>query len=207
MLYNIVHLLLGQFLRVVFRLRAINPENVPAGSGVVIAANHISLWDPPVIGCGLPVSRQVHMMAKEELFAIPVFGWVISHLYSFPVRRGLADRNAIRTALDILRNGGAVGMFPEGTRSKTGQLGPAMPGMAMLAVKAAVPVVPAAVFGTNKVFRQGNILPRFTIRFGAPLYARPDMTDKENIEWLNNAVMAEIARMLAEEETEGVKLP
>ena len=77
------------------------------------------------------------------------------------MRRGLADRNAVRVAISLLKEGEVVGIFPEGTRSKTGVLGEPLPGMPMIAIKAGVPIIPAAITGTNKVFRQGHLLPQF----------------------------------------------
>ncbi len=197
MAYNILHTVLGSLLVLLFRLKASGRDNLPAG-GCVVACNHISLLDPPVIGCSLPIARRVHFMAKDELFKIPVFGWFITRMGAFPVRRGMSDRSAIREAIRLLKSGETVGMFPEGTRSKTGQLGIPQPGMAMLAVKAGVPVVPAAIIGTNKLFRDGCLFPPITVKFGRPIHLLAGRTDKENGEFLTNTVMAEIARLLEE---------
>lgn len=198
MVYNIFYTLVKIFLVLFFRITSSGHENLPSG-GFLLASNHISNLDPPVIGCSLPVERKIHFMAKEELFKVPVFSWIITQLRAFPVRRGMSDRNAIRTAIGLLQSGQIVGMFPEGTRSKTGQLGRPQPGMALLAVKAGVPVVPAAITGTNKIFRDGHIFPKVTVRFGRPIALPEGRTDKEKSEYLTNTVMEEIARLLQEE--------
>lgn len=195
--YRIAHILVGLVLKIFFRMSSEEVEKVPNG-GAIIASNHISLWDPPLLGCVLPRHRKLHMMAKEELFSIPVFSWIIRQLGAFPVRRGMADRNAIRTAVRLLADDQLMGIFPEGTRSKTGALGNPLPGMAMIALKAGVPVVPAVIIGTNKVLCDGHILPRFFVKFGEPVYASPTNTDKENMEYINAAVMGAIAKMLQE---------
>lgn len=199
MIYRLLHFILRNLLIMFFRMRISGQDNIPATGGVIIATNHISYWDPPLVGCGLPSNRKVHFMAKAELFAIPGFGWTIARLGAFPVRRGMADRNAVRTAIDILNAGEVVGIFPEGTRSKNGVLGNPLPGMPLIAIKAGVPIIPAAVTGTNEVLRHGLFLPRFTITYGKPLYPLAEKSDKENIEDLNTRVMREIAALLMRE--------
>lgn len=196
MVYRILHSILRLIFLTVFRWRIIGLENVPATGGLIVASNHLSLWDPPLIGCALPLSRKIHFMAKAELFSWPIFRWVITELGAFPVRRGMADRTAIRTALTLVEEGGVFGIFPEGTRSKTGELGQPAPGMAMIALKAGAPIVPAAVIGTNKVFRQGSLFPQFEVRFGKPIILPEGRNDREAIEYVNTLVMQEISRLL-----------
>lgn len=197
-MYKLLHLLLSAIFALFFRRQVIGAENIPATGGVIIAANHVSLWDPPVLGTA--ISRPIHFMAKEELFTNPVFSRLISRLGAFPVRRGIADRTAIRTALSLLEDGSVLGLFPEGTRSKTGILGAPEPGLAMLAVKAGVPVVPAALIGTNKVLRDGHLFPQFKVIFGKPLYlSRDSSSGKDSLDSLSGKVMSEIDRLLKSE--------
>lgn len=195
-MYNLIKTFFCGLFTVLFRWKVTGLENIPSEGGVIIAANHISLWDPPVIGTRSP--RPIHFMAKEELFKIPVFGWAIRKLNSFPVRRGGADRGAIRTALELLNQGKIVGIFPEGTRSKTGKLGNPAPGVALIAAKAGVPVVPAAVIGTNKVFSHGCFLPQFRVKFGQPIYVVKGKMDKEALDDLSTRMMGAISRLLEE---------
>lgn len=194
--YKILHMFLRFFFSVVFRWKTMGIENIPVQGGVIIAANHISLWDPPVVGSA--IFRPVHFMAKEELFSIPVFSWIITRLNAFPVRRGSADRGAIRKAITLLEQGEVIGLFPEGTRNKTEKLGQPEPGVAMIAHKVGVPIVPTAVIGTNKIGKNGILFPRFIVKFGKPIIVNKCKSDKETLENTGKLVMQEIARLLAE---------
>jgi len=172
-------------------------EYIPKTGGLIVAANHFSLLDPPVLGAALP--RKVRFMAKEELFRNAAFGYIITRLGAFPVRRGAPDRTAIRTALNLLEKGELLGMFPEGTRSKTGRLGEAEPGLALLAHRSGVPVVPAAIKGTNELFGS-KFLPQVIVRFGKPLAPPSGRLDKETMDSYGRKVMAEIAALLTEKQ-------
>lgn len=195
-MYSAIKAILYYFFKLVFRYEMMGTENIPAKGGVIIAANHISLWDPPAVGAGL--TRPIHFMAKEELFAIPVFKWIITKMNAFPVRRGAADRTAIRYAINLLKDGEVLGLFPEGTRSKTGILGKPEPGIAMIALKAGVPIVPAAIIGTNQVGKAGCILPKFIIKYGKPIIIEQGKNDKETMEQLSVKIMQEISCLLKE---------
>jgi len=180
--------------RLVFRCRVEGRENIPRSGGVIVAANHVSNFDPPLAATFLP--RHVYFMAKEELFQVPVFGFVIRALHAFPVRRGASDRAAIRTALEILKSGHCLGLFPEGTRSKDGRLQKPEPGFALIAAKAGVPVVPTAVAGTGDIFANGHFLPRLTVRYGKPIYFGAETKDKAALHAFAAKTMAEIQKML-----------
>ncbi len=196
MLYSVCKALFIFLFRVFFRLRIRGSENVPAQGAVILASNHLSLIDPPLIGCASP--RRVRFMAKEELFAYPVFGTIIKELGAFPVRRGSADRQAIKTGLTILDEGGVMAIFPEGTRSKNGELGKAMPGILMLAAKSGAAIVPIALSGTNKLSAR-NWFPRFSIRFGIP-YQLPEVFSRQELDEQGAVLMEKIRCLqLAEE--------
>ena len=195
-MYRLLCILLNLFFTVFFHQKVSGIENIPQSGGVIIAANHKSFWDPPVIGAALP--RIVYWMAKQELFSIPVLGWIIK-VVAFPVRRGMADRNAIRKAMLLLAGGKAIAVFPEGTRSKTGELLPGQPGVAMLAIKAGVPIIPTAVIGTNKIFKQGSFFPQIKVIFGQPIETSQYANDKTGIHALTLQIMGSISQLIAEQ--------
>lgn len=150
-----------------WRKRWVGIANVPEG-GFVLAANHVSSLDPFILGMPLWRPRRVRYMAKAELFT-PWLGWAMRAIGTFPVRRGEADADALRTALDLLAQGEIVGMFPEGTRAKKGlrKKFEAKPhtGTARIALTAGVPLVPAAVAGTERLLRLGRV----SVAYGKPI--------------------------------------
>ena len=161
---------------------------------VVLACNHISLLDPPVLGTAAP--RKVKFMAKAELF-VPVLGTIYKLLGAFPVRRGGNDKAAIKYGIDLLKSGGVLAIFPEGTRSKTGELGKAAPGALMMASKSLAPIVPACVVGTD-VKRCGKLWPKVSVRFGKPIYfPKDEPITKEVLKNMTDEMMARIAELQA----------
>ncbi len=191
MLYRFAKVICTLVLILLRRWVVLGKENFPIREGVLLTSNHISYWDPVVVGCAIP--REIHFMAKSELFAIPVLAPIIRKLHAFPVRRGGADRNAIKTALNRLGQGHVVGIFPEGTRSANGELMEPHMGAAMLALKAGVPVLPVAVHGTKGYW--GKI----TVIIGKPMFFeeyKEKKAGREDLMKVSNAVMSEIAAML-----------
>lgn len=166
--YCFANVVMRLLVRLIARGKVEGLENVPLDGSFILVANHISWLDPPLLGSLLP--RDVRFMAKEELFRKPFVGWVVKNYRAFPVRRGEGDKQALRTALDILRTGGVLGMFPEGTRSKNGGLQQGHSGAALLAVKAGAPVLPIAITGTQYVCRFPDMLrrPAFKVKIGQP---------------------------------------
>jgi cytidylate kinase len=158
------------FMRLMFRLEAIGLENIPAHGPVLLVANHSSVLDPPLIGSAS--DRQLTYLAKAELFKIPLFGALIHGLNARPVRREGADPGALRTARRVLEEGGALLVFPEGTRGEEGVIRPARPGAGLLAVASRAAVVPVYVRGSGRAWPKGRRLPRpakVTVTFGKPL--------------------------------------
>ena len=149
-------------------------EHVPDGPGIILASNHLSITDPILLDVVIDgsVGRNVRYMAKAEARSMPVLGWLLQRYGGFFVRRGQADREAYRMARAVLDGGDWLGLAPEGTRSRTGQLGEAKPGVVLLATRAGAMVLPVAIWGSEKLWPIGARLPRpgttVHIRFGEP---------------------------------------
>jgi len=160
--YALARGFVGVMVRTIFGLRVVGLENVPAAGGVVVAANHISNLDPPILGVAVP--RPVSYMAKKELFAMPLLGPLIRHLNAFPVDRAAGGTAALRASLRLLKDGQCVVVFPEGGRNVSGT-NEEKGGAAFLAAAAGVPVLPAAIVGTRRL----RPFHRITVIFGVPL--------------------------------------
>lgn len=145
------------------RVRVRGRENVPRAGALIIAPNHASFADPPLVGSQLP--RTLFYMGKEELFRIPVFGWILRQVNAFPIRRKEGDIAAIKAAERILNAGGALIVFPEGRRQRNGQLAAPKRGVGLLAVRTGVPVLPVYVHNAHRILRLAQI----TIVFGRPI--------------------------------------
>ncbi|WP_046215002.1 lysophospholipid acyltransferase family protein [Paenibacillus wulumuqiensis] len=154
MFYRFIRALIRFFYRILFRIKAEGLEHIPQEGGVLLCSNHISNLDPPMVG--ILIKRQVRFMAKEELFHAPVLGPIIARLGAFPVKRGGISKESIRTALTILREGGIMGIFPEGTRNS--QAAAAKRGAATFALRSDAAVIPAAIIGNYKLFRTTKVV-------------------------------------------------
>lgn len=169
-------------------------ENMPADGPVIVASNHISLWDPIIVGCTLP--RQVFFMAKEELFAKQVLGKILKGLGAFPVKRGQGDIGAIRKSLAVLKEGKVLGIFPEGTRSQSGDIQEAMAGIVLIMEKSQAPILPIKIYGSKRLLSQkrGNI----GITVGEPIYAHklsvPPEIENRRL-WLANEIMKVVSQI------------
>ena len=160
-------------------LRALAPrwkvtgrKNVPPFGPAILAPNHIADCDPLFVG--LSLHRPLWFMAKRELFEIPVLGPFMRFAQAFPVERGEPDRAALKRAEELLRAGQIVVVFPEGRLSQSGELQPLLPGVALLALRTKVPVIPVGIAGTNLLLPYGETIPRPTmaplrLHFGKPL--------------------------------------
>jgi 1-acyl-sn-glycerol-3-phosphate acyltransferase len=183
-----------------FDFRVVGKEGIPATEGVILAANHVSYVDPLFIGVAL-AERQLHFLAKEELFRTPLFGSLIRGLHAFPVRRGQGDTGAIKHCLRLLTEGEILLVFPEGTRGDGMALMEAEGGIGFLAARSGCPVIPVYVQGTNHVLPRGRRIPRFrpvTVYFGRPLRlpAEPGRKDSRwSYRQLSEQVMKEIGAL------------
>ncbi len=147
MLYNFGRLVFAIYIRTVFRLRVHGLENLPGRKPFILCCNHISMIDPMTVGVAIPARYKIKYMAKSELFKIPVVSFLIRNVGAFPVNRREADYTAIKWAYRILEEGEVLGIFPEGTRSSTGDLQKAFNGAALIAVRSGVPILPMAIEG------------------------------------------------------------
>jgi 1-acyl-sn-glycerol-3-phosphate acyltransferase len=199
------------FFRVYCRWRVFNSENVPPTGPVILASNHASFFDPPLIGAAL--RREMNYLGRESLFQFPGVGWVLRRVNAVPVDREGGGAAGLRAILDRLLNGGAIILFPEGTRSRDGELQPAKSGIGLTVIKSAAPVVPVRVFGTFEAFGRHRKLPRPTrvvVKFGEPIdfsalraeaktCAKPRL--KEIYQEVADELMKAIARLEAKEAT------
>lgn len=163
--------------RSLWGFRALWAERIPEAGPVIIASNHVSNWDPIFVGLGCP--REVHFLAKRELFRNPVLAWLIRKYNAIPVRRGVADRRALRTAARVLDGDGALLVFPEGTRSADGKLGKGRPGVAYLAETTGARVVPACIVGSNTLRALFSTRSPLRVAYGEPM-PPPDVGSKES---------------------------
>jgi 1-acyl-sn-glycerol-3-phosphate acyltransferase len=188
-----------------FRWRVYNAERVPLEGGVILASNHASFLDPPLVGSG--VRRGINYLARENLFRFPVMGWVLRQWQVVPVDRDGGGAAGLRAILDRLLLGGAIILFPEGTRTRDGKLQPARSGIGLTVIKSTAPVVPVRVFGTFKAYGRHLRLPRprrVAVKYGQPMRfeqlraeakvcSKPRL--KEIYQQVANEIMAAIARL------------
>jgi 1-acyl-sn-glycerol-3-phosphate acyltransferase len=167
--YELSGVLARCLIRLYSRLEIYGLENIPASGPVILAANHLSNADPVLLAATLP--RPAVFMAKRELLRLPGMIWVVKAYGSFTVRRGAADRDAIRRALEALGEGRVLCLFPEGTRSKSGSLGEPYAGVGLLALRTGAPVVPIGIRGTELASPLKPLWkrPRVVVTIGQPI--------------------------------------
>lgn len=173
-----------------YRFEVIGAEKFPKEGGILLCSNHIHALDPPVVGMTAP--RTVHFMAKEELFKLPVLGGILPKVNAFPVKRGMSDREAMRTALKVLKSGEVVGLFPEGTRSTDGVLKKGLSGAGFFALRGDADVMPCAIIGPYKTFRKVQVV------YGEPIRMAPFRERKASADEVTEVIMASIQDILNE---------
>lgn len=185
------------------RVRVSGLERVPPTGPLIVVANHISNLDPPLVGGWLApaLRRRPHFLAKDVLF-VGVVGWFLRGQGVIPVKVGGSDIEAYREAKAILDAGGVVVIFPEGTRSKDGVLGQPRPGVALLATRTGVPVLPVGVSNTDRLLGRGRSLPRFgtpvQMQIGVPFTLVPDagLPRRQALAAASDEMMRRIAELL-----------
>ncbi len=173
-----------------YRVEATGLEHFPKEGGVLLCSNHIHNFDPIIVGIMAP--RPVHYMAKEEIFRVPVLGNIVRKCNAFPVKRGFNDREALRTGLKILKDGHVFGLFPEGTRSKNGELGKGLSGAGFFALRSTASVVPCAVIGPYKSFRKLKVV------YGQPIDLEEMRKEKASAEQVTELIMSKIEKLIKE---------
>lgn len=173
------------------RLRVYGKENVPRRGGAVLALNHFHWLDPAAFGVACP--RTIHYMAKVEAHRVSGLGELIRAFGTFSVRRGETDRDAVRHMRRVVRDGGLLGIFAEGTRQRSGLPGLVQPGAAMAALQEGVPVIPAAIYGTH-TWAPGNFAP-VSIVWGPPLVFDHLPRNGKGYREASDAIQAELLRL------------
>jgi len=193
--YRIAWLVIAGLARLLWGFRVTGRERIPALGPVIIASNHISNWDPILTGLACP--REMFFMAKRELFANKAFAALIRAYNAIPLDRGGGDRRALRTARRILAEDRALLMFPEGTRSRSGELGQGRPGVAFLAASSGAKIVPAYITGSDDPRRAFRRRGSVRVSFAKPIiYDGP--TSTEGYAETTVRVMASIAELKGE---------
>ena len=176
MFYRFARAILRPIMFLLYRPKIEGLENFPMEGKIILYSNHISALDPVLIGCIVP--RQIFFMAKMELFKNPILCAIIRGLGAIPVKRGSADLSAIKHSLRVLKQGKVFGIFPEGTRSKTGQLQTFAHGIASIAHKSKASILPVGIVGEYKPFKS------ITVRIGKPISFSEYFQEKSNTEIL-----------------------
>ena len=163
-----------------FNYRVTGAENMIEEGPCIIAANHCSFFDPPLVG--VACRRAIHYLARKSLLEWPILGPIFPDLNVIPVDRKNADRSALMGAIRVVKNGGAVLIFPEGTRSPDGKLQPAQPGIGMIVAKTGAPVVPVRIFGSYEVYNRNQRRPKIgtvSVKIGQQL-SFPTVAEKND---------------------------
>lgn len=199
-LYWLARFSVWVWLKVYLRFRSHGSENVPATGGCLIACNHVSYIDPPVICSGIS-HRLIHFLARDTLFRTRIGGWFMRGVQCVPIDRTRGDVGALRKGISILKSGETLALFPEGTRSPDGELKPAKDGVGFLIAKAGMPVVPAYVDGSYKAFPKGAkwVRPgKVQVFYGPPIQPSEFAglgQDRDAYERIGQIVMSRIAQL------------
>lgn len=189
-LYAFGKVICWTYFKVVHRLSVKGCENIPQNGPVILCSNHISNLDPPLVGVACP--RRVCFMAKAELFNHKLLRKLITSLGAFPVQRGKGDRQALRLGLQVLEKGQVLGLFPEGTRSKSKHVGKGLTGAGFFALRSGAPVIPCAIIGSYRPFG------KMTVVFGRPISLSRMNRERLTAREATDEIMEAIAKLLHE---------
>ncbi|MFQ3670594.1 MAG: lysophospholipid acyltransferase family protein [Verrucomicrobiia bacterium] len=194
--YHFVKNLCWVYFRLFHDLRVQGLENIPAG-GFLLAANHESFFDPPLIGCAL--DQDLYFLARKTLFDPPVMAWLLPSIQALPIDQERPDMTGLKRIIALLKQGERVALFPEGARTLDGRLQPAAPGVGLVVAKVEVPVVPCRIFGGFKAWPRGGRPRWFTplrVVYGAPIrFAVEQRRGKDAYQSLGDRIMEAIAEL------------
>lgn len=189
------------YLKIFYHLTIHNTDNIPGRKPFIICSNHIFWLDPLAVAAALPASYKIHFMAKKELFNNFLTSYLFRKVYAFPVNRQDADLGAIKKAYQLLKEGQVLGLFPEGTRSKTNRMLKAYNGAALISVRSGVPVLPVAIVGPYRLFKRINVF------IGPPFVLPPLIYDhkekkREQLDEMSEIIMKNIGKLMPEKSLE-----
>ena len=179
-----------------FKGHLIGKENIPKIGSFIMVSNHGSLLDPPLLGHA--IGHNISFLAKEELFKIPILGFVIRACGAYPVKRGIVDKNTIKTACEKLSNNNSIGIFIDGTRQKNGRVNKPKQGAALLAFKNQKLLLPVAIVNSHKLIRFKFFIPFFTkivIKVGEAIQP-PKSSSKEDLYYVTNQLQESINNLI-----------
>ncbi|MGM0471180.1 MAG: lysophospholipid acyltransferase family protein [Bacillota bacterium] len=192
-LYNFSHVTANLFFDYIARWQVEGREHIPDSGSAIVVSNHLSNWDPIIIASAL--TRRVQYLAKQELFEYPVVGSFMRHIETIPLDRSRADRSAIKGALDVLAQDKLLGLFPEGTRSRSGKLRQAKLGVVMIALKSEAPILPIGIKNTAQPFSK-----QVEVKIGQPFSLSSEQyqqkLDKAEMKEIGKQIMDEIAKLI-----------
>lgn len=199
--YHVSRVIVRMLLFLLTRCQVKGRENVPRQGSLLVIANHLSFADPPLLGVSL--GRKMIFMAKKQLFHFRLIGYLIRSLGAFPVHRGQLDRQALRQAYQVFADSLALVMFPEGMRSRSRKLRPPFFGVALIASRSGVPILPIGISGTENLERLSCLWrrPQITVNIGHPFYLPPHKSKLTRAELgeLSHSIMQQIAELLPQE--------
>ena len=198
---KLIYQLVSNFLvfpiyKFVFRGCLIGRENIPQKDSFIVVSNHGSLLDPPLLGHAL--GRNISFMAKAELFKVPFLGFIIKACGAYPVKRGIADKNTIKTACKKLSNDNCIGIFIDGTRQKNGRVNRPKQGAALLAFKNQKLLLPVAIVNSHRLIRFKFCIPLFSkivIKVGKPVQP-PQSSSRDNLNSVTRQLQEKINNLI-----------